>query len=293
MTFPPLRALVACLWLLAAASVSAGEKVPVFVSILPQKYFVERVGGNQVEVAVLVGPGHSPETYEPTPQQMAALHRARLFFRIGAPFERAWMDRVRSGHPELRIVDNRDGIPLRVLESTGESDDADRDHRHAQGKDPHIWTSPPLVKQMATQIRDALIMEAPEHRAAFESNHAVFAAELDALDREIRDRLANLQHRRFMVFHPAWGYFADTYDLQQIPIETAGKSPGPRTLAQLIEAAKNEGVRVIFVQAQFSDRAARAVAQAIGGRVEAIDPLAYDFPANLRHVANLIAEAGQ
>ena len=293
MTFPPLRALAACLWLLAAASVSAGEKVPVFVSILPQKYFVERIGGDQVEVSALVGPGQSPETYEPTPQQMAALHRTRLFFRIGAPFEQAWMDRVQRGNPALRVIDNRDDILLRELESAGESHDTEHDHSHTQGKDPHIWTSPPLVKQMAAQIRDALITEAPEHRTAFESNHAVFAAELDALDREIRDRLASLQHRRFMVFHPAWGYFADSYDLQQIPIEAAGKTPGPRTLANLIEAAKNEGVRVIFVQAQFSDRAARAVAQAIGGRVEAIDPLAYDFPANLRHVANLIAEASQ
>lgn len=293
MNFPQLRALLACLGLLYVATLSAGEKIPVFVSILPQKYFVERVGGALVEVSVLVEPGRSPETYEPTPQQMAALSRATLFFRIGAPFEQAWMERVQRANPILRIVDNRNGIALRELESNSDSEDADHDHRHTQGKDPHIWTSPPLVKQIAVQIRDTLIGSAPEHHHAFEKNYAAFAAELDNLDQEIRDRLATLQNRRFMVFHPAWGYFADTYGLRQIPIEAAGKSPGPRTLAHLIEGGRSEGVRVIFVQPQYSERAARAVAQAIDGRVEAIDPLAYDFPANLRRVANLIAETSR
>ena len=292
MPYPLLHAFLACLWLLTAPLASAGEKVSVFVSILPQKYFVERIGAGQVAVSLLVGPGRSPETYEPTPQQMARLSRAQLFFRIGAPFEQAWMDRVRRNNPSLRIIDNRDGIALRELESAGDGDDADHGHKHFEGKDPHIWTSPPLVKQISAQIRDALVAAAPAYRDAFEANYARFAAELEALDREIQNRVAPLQQRSFMVFHPAWGYFADTYGLQQVPIEVAGKSPGPRALGHLIETARNEGIRVVFVQAQFSDRAARAVAQAIGGRVEAIDPLAYDFLANLRQVANLIAEAG-
>jgi len=284
---PLLRAIATCGWLFCATAVSAGERLAVFVSILPQKYFVERVGGTEVEVSVLVGPGHSPETYEPTPQQMVRLNGARLFFRIGAPFEEAWMDRIRRGNPTLAILDQREGIELRKMESAGEADHAD--HAHTQGKDPHIWTSPPLVRHMAGQIRDALVAAAPDKQESFQHGYTALVAELDALDREIRERLRPLPERRFLVFHPAWGYFADAYGLQQISIEAEGKSPGPRTLAQLIDTTKASGIRLILVQNQFSDRSARAVAEAIGGRIEAVDPLAYDLPASLRRLAQLLA----
>jgi zinc transport system substrate-binding protein len=157
--------------------------------------------------------------------------------------------------------------------------------------DPHIWTDPLRVKQQAVNVRDGLIAVAPAERARFEAGYARYAAELDALDAELRQVLAGKTERQFMVFHPAWGYLARTYGLKQIPIEVEGKEPGPQALARLIDKAKADGVRVIFVQKQFSRSAADAVARAIGGEVVELDPLAEDFIGNTRIAVQAIARA--
>jgi zinc transport system substrate-binding protein len=274
----------------ALLGMARADELSVFVSILPQKYFVERVGGRQVAVSVMVGPGQSPETYEPTPNQLARLAGARVYFEIGIEFEEVWMKNIAAANPGMRVIDMRRGIPARELErSEGARAPAER-----QGlADPHVWTSPPLVKIMAANIRDTLSQLDPAHRAAYGANYEVFAADLDRLDHDIRVLLKNVSTRNFMVFHPAWGYFADSYGLQQIPIEAGGKEPGARTLAQVIDIGRRERIKVIFVQAQFSRRAAETIAQAIGARVVAADPLAEDYINNLRRVARQFAEAMQ
>jgi zinc transport system substrate-binding protein len=254
----------------------------VFVSILPQKYFVEHVGRDHVAVSVMVGPGQSPETYEPTPKQMAALSQTRLYFSIGVPFEDARLPRIQAANPALHIVPMQRGITrLPLSGSRGEP----------SGEDPHVWTSPPRVKIMAATIRDALIAVDPANRHDYETRYETFIAELDTLDREIRAVLAPAKGKSFMVFHPAWGYFADTYSLRQIPIEAEGKEPGAKSLAAVIELGKRQHVKVVFVQAQFSRRSAETVARAIGARVVAVDPLAKDYSRNLLRVARAFAEA--
>lgn len=256
------------------------EPLRIFVSVPPQKAFAEKVGGDHVEVRVMVRPGHSPATYEPTPKQIEALGKSALYVRIGVPFENAWMSRIRATNPAMRELDARAGIDLRILEGK-------------LAPDPHIWTSPPLVKQMAASIRDTLTVLDPANGENYANNYDAFAIELDALDRDIRALLEGLTNRRFLVFHPAWGYFAATYGLTQIPIEQEGKEPGARTLAELIQQARREKVKVIFVQPQFDEKSARQVARDIGGRVVAIDPLSADYLDNLRRVAQQIAEAAQ
>jgi zinc transport system substrate-binding protein len=273
---------------LTIAPAAAAGPINVYVSILPQKRFVERVGGEHVRVSVMVPPGRSPATYEPTPRQMAGLSDADLYVRIGVAFEEVWMDRLAAANPHMAVIDAREGITLRPVDRF----DGEDHHAHAGGrKDPHIWTAPPLVARMAATIRDALIEADPAHAADYRANHQAFAADLERLDADIRETLSGLDTRRFMVFHPSWGYFADAYGLTQVPIESEGKEPGPRLLARIIDQARAEDIRVIFVQKQFSRRDAQTVARAMDGRVVAVDPLAEDYLGNMREVAGAFAEA--
>ncbi len=261
--------------------------ISVFVSILPQKYFVERVAGDQAEVSVMVGPGDSPETYEPRPRQVAALSNARAYFQIGVPFEHVWMTRLRAANPEMLVIDTTAGIQRRSLEG---SPTTPSDHGRLLD-DPHVWTSPILVKSMAARVRDTFIDLDPAHAGDYERNFQQFAGDLDALDAEIRASLAPYAGRAFLVFHASWGYFADAYGLRQIPIEAEGKEPGPRTLARVISEARALKIRAVFVQPQFSRKSAEMIAQQIGGRVIAIDPLAENYIENMRRVAASIAQA--
>lgn len=275
----------------ALAAAAPETTLQVFVSVPPQKQFVERIGGEHVTVRTLVQPGQSPHSFEPTPSQVVAMADADLYVRAGMPFEDAWLKRIRSANPDLRVLDAREGIALVSLTDHDHEGEAHGQHVHQDGLDPHVWTSPPLVKVMAQHIRDTLADLDPAHAQDYAERYAAFAAELDALDAEIRARLADVTSRRFLVYHPAWGYFAQTYGLTQVPIEKEGKEPGARSMAALIDQARREGIEVIFVQPQFNRRAAEEVARAIGGRVVAIDPLAEDYLANMRTVTNLLDEA--
>jgi zinc transport system substrate-binding protein len=275
----PLRALLLLLALLPVAVQAA--VLDVVVSVLPLKTFVEKVGGGHVRARSMVQPGQSPHSFEPTPRQVSELARADLYVRTGMPFEEIWMARFRAANAKMRVLDARAGIRLRP------QPDAD----HGDEMDPHVWTSPPLAEIMAQNIRDTLAQMDPLHAADYAANYRVFAQQLRALDREIRSTLAGVRERRFMVFHPAWGYFAKTYGLTQIPVQREGKAPGAKALAALITQARRDGVKVVFVQPQFSARAARQLARAIGGRVESIDPLAPDYLDNMRRAARLVAQA--
>ena len=257
----------------------------VFVSILPQAEFVQRVGGERVDVAVLLPPGQSPATYEPSPRQMTKLGRAQVYFRIGVPFERALLRKIASAMPKLNIVDTSQGIKLRRMA-------AGHDHEHGAGAaDPHTWLDPKLVKIQAGTIAHALTALAPAHAAEFERNLQSFQAELDRLDAKIAATLAPLRGRELFVFHPAYGYFADAYGLKQVAVELEGKEPSARALGALIERAKARGVKVMFVQPQFSSKAAATVARAIGGAVVPMDPLARDYESNLESMAASVRAA--
>jgi zinc transport system substrate-binding protein len=261
----------------------------------------------------MVRAGFNPHTYDPTPQQISALADAVLYVRTGVPFEKAWMARIRGANPKMELLDAREGIALREVlahghdeegQGQGEAEGHGGDHGHeahqdeeeqaqAHGMDPHVWTSPALAIHMAGRIRDKLSELAPEHAMEFARNHDALVAELQALDEELHRLLDPLPNRKFMVFHPAWGYFADRYRLTQVAIEHEGKAPGARGLAALIDQAKQEGIKVLFVQPQFDKRQAQQVAQAIDGAVVAVDPLAADYIPNLRAVGHQFSRALQ
>jgi zinc transport system substrate-binding protein len=287
------------LLLLLLPAIGVAEPLRVFASVAPIQTFVQKIGGEHLDARVMVRPGFNPHTYDPTPQQISALAGTVLYVRTGMPFEIAWMDRIRSANPEMQVLDAREGITLREMEA--HAHDAEAFHVvhdiHASvidhQQDPHVWTSPPLVRHMVGRILEELNALAPRHAADFTRNHDALLAELDALDAELHSLLDPLPNRKFMVFHPAWGYLADHYGLIQVPIEHEGKSPGARALAALIEQAKQEKIKVVFVQPQFNKRQARQVAQAIGGVVVAVDPLAADYTNNMRRVGQQFAQALQ
>lgn len=273
-------------------SAAPAAVVKVFVSIPPQAFFVERVGGDRVEVEVMVPPGRSPHDYAPTPKQMAALSDADVYFSIGVAFEKAWLDRIAEANPRMRIVDTRKGIRLLPMSDHvawsvggGPKAVADLQAEHLGEPDPHIWMSPRLVKLQARTIYLALAEADPAGSADYERNFRRFVSDIDRVDNEILFALQDLGSRDLFVFHPAFGYFADAYQLNQVPVEIGGKEPSARQLAELISMAKERGVRVVFVQPQFSAAAARAIAEAIGGGVVPIDPLARDWLANLQDIA--------
>ncbi|MBN2051105.1 MAG: zinc ABC transporter substrate-binding protein [Spirochaetales bacterium] len=267
-----------------------GGRLGAFVSILPQKTFVERIGGDRVSVSVMVEPGKSPATYSPTPRQVSALGEAQVFFTIGVAFERAFLPAVQKNLKNLLIVDTSEGIEKRPIEGHDHGDEEDHGHE-AEEPDPHIWMSPVLVKKQAWIIAETLTKLDPAGAAYYRKNLESFITNLDTLDARLAEVLKPYAGQTIFVYHPAFGYFADRYGLKQVAIETGGKEPTPATLNEIIEHAKEEGVRVIFVQPEFPADSAAAVAAALNGSVVTVAPLAADYFENLERLAEALAGA--
>jgi zinc transport system substrate-binding protein len=264
--------LTACGTRAAAVREDSGSRVQVWVSIVPQKYFVERIGGDRVEVEVMVEPGFSPATYEPKPSQVGKLAEADVYVRIRVPFEEAWMSRIQAANENMQIVDQSNGI-----ERIGDTD-------------PHIWLSPRLAKVQAQNVYDGLVKVDPDGESVYRANLEAFLTDLDELDAEISATLSGLEVREFLVFHPAWSYFARDYDLEMIPVQIEGNDPSAAEMAELIEMARSRHIKVVFAQPEFSTRSAETIAREIGGRVLLISPLAPDWLENLQRVASTFAE---
>lgn len=269
----------------------AGEPVDVWVSILPQKYFAEKVAGGLARVSVMVPPGANPATYEPKPAQMRKMARSKIFFSIGVPFEKVWLKRVAAVNPGMQIVQTDRGIDKREMSTGDHPGERNLPEKNRSG-DPHIWLSPPLVKTQARAMADAFIRIDPAHKRTYEINLKKFETEIDRLDLELKKIFQqNPRGAEFLVFHPSWGYFADTYGLKQISVETEGKAPSAAEMAGLIMYCRDRGIRVVFVQPQFSARRAKTIAREIGGQVVFIDPLNKNWAENLRSVAAKVADA--
>ena len=267
-------------------------RIQVAVSVPPQAYFVDRIGGARVAVQVMIPPGASETSYSPSPRQLVALTRARLYVKVGHPaflFEANHIDRFLADHREIRVVDMSAGIePILEGEVEGRpespgffGEEPDEHAAHAGG-DPHVWVAPATVRVAAGNIARALSAVDPGHAGEYRRNLSTFLAEIDALDREIRADLAAGSTRRFMVYHPAWGYFAREYGLEQVAIETGGREPSAGRLIEMIDRGRRDGVRAVFVQRGFARKSAEVIAEAIGGEVVVVDPMAYDWIASLR-----------
>jgi zinc transport system substrate-binding protein len=306
----PLSSFALCfLFVIQLFPASALARSVVFVSIAPQKQFVQQIGGNLLTVEVLVPAGASPHTYEPKPSQMKTLATATAYFALGVDFETVWLKRIGGVNPAMTVIHTDAGIAkLAIDEHLDLHDHQERnqtrhqndavasptpEHHGDEGLDPHIWLAPSLVKQQAHVITDALVELFPEQASTFRHNRDAFIEQIDTLDRDLRATLAGRQGMQFLVFHPSWGYFAHEYGLQQVAVEVDGKNPKPAQLATLIEHAREHGIRVVFAQPQLSTKGAELIAREIDGEVITIDPLAEDWFSNLREVAKRLKDALQ
>lgn len=282
----------------AGVSEKSTPGLTVAVTILPQKQFVERIGGEHVNVIVLVPPGASPHTYEPTPKQMEEISQASVYVKVGSgvEFERAWMDKIRGVNPRMTIVDSSVGIRL----ITGVPDDEDMDaaqdtnpieSAEETGADPHIWLSPKTARIMVENTYRGLANADPLHRAEYRTNTDAYIRELDKLDADITEEISQNKIRTFMVYHPAWSYFASDYGLTQIPIETNGKDPSPAGIENLILQAKEDNITVIFASPEYSTKSASMIAHEIGGSVALVSPLEEDYLGNMRNILQALTRS--
>ena len=271
----------------------AGTVPVVTVSIMPQAYFVDRISGGRVRVLVLVGQGKDPHSYDPTPRQMAELSSSPLWLLVGADFERALRPKVAALYPKMAIVDTTGGIAYRKLEAhahAGEKSDA---AHGGGGLDIHVWLGRQAAKTMAANIRDALSTRDPAGASIYSANHDELVADIDAAWSTLARDLAPLRGKTVFVYHPSFGYLLDDFGIVQEAVETGGKEPTQKNLAALIDTARTDGARIIFVQPQFPASAAKTVADAIGGIVVEIDALAPDWLENIRRIGAALKKAAK
>lgn len=261
-------------------AVEDSGKPVIAVTIVPEQTFVEAVAGDLAEVIVMVPPGFSPANYEPTPAEREKLSEASLYFSIGVPTEQA------------NILPLLEDIPVVSLQDEVAAVYADRTFESGE-RDPHIWLSPKRVKVMVDVIARELGELDPDNKEQYQDNADAYMAELDAVDAQIKDALADVQNKKFVVYHPAFGYLADDYGLTMFALEEEGKEATPQHLQEMIDLAKNEDIRVIFYQEEIDSSQSEAYAEEIGGQALQLSPLAADYIDNLKRMAETMAEAMQ
>ena len=256
------------------------------VSIVPQKTFVKKIGGDEFEVNVLIPPGSSPATYTLLPSQLKEIAKSAVWFRIGyIGFEYAWKEKIEQNNPQMKVVDLSEGLDLiSADESEG------HDHEHPSGIDPHTWMSPALVKQMAKKIMDELTLLKPEKSEEFKINYLKFVKEIDLLNVDIRNELKEYAGKKIIVFHPSLAYFARDYHLEQYSLESGGKEPTPQHMARVVDMAKKENIKVIYIQNEFDRDHARVFAEEIGGKIIQVAPLDPSWEENLRTMTHIFID---
>ncbi len=250
------------------------------VSIEPLRYVAEAIAGKSYTLQTLIPPGASPEIYQPTPGQLKALSESKAYIHIGTlGFERLQAERIAENMPHLNSVPVSKGIPIIEDGCGGHSE---------EGGDPHIWTSPKNMKKMAQTICEALSRVDMDNVETFKENLAAFSHKMDSLDGVIRERLKDIPSRTFLIYHPALAYFAEDYGLHQLSVQHNGKEASAEHLTHIVEKCRQEKVRVVFVQKEYSANVARTMAQEIGAEVVEINPLSYDYEKELMQIVSAL-----
>lgn len=276
----------------------------VTVTIEPQRFFAGKIAGDKFKINCVVPAGQSPETYDPTPQQMIQVGKSIAYLRIGSiGFEQAWMDKIRENNPKLEIFDTSEGMKLLTdaEEDAHAHDHAAHDHdahagedahhhHHHGGVDPHIWSSMAGAKVVAWNTLNAFIALDPDNTEYFWKNYNELVDEIDKTETEIKQLLDPLTDRTFIIYHPALTYFANEFNLTQLCIEMDGKEPSPAQLKMLVETARENNARVVFIQQEFDQKNAELIAKETGCKLTVINPLAYDWSKEMIHIAKALAD---
>lgn len=258
--------------------------ISIFVSIGPHLDFCQQIGGDRISVKLLLPPGKSPATYAPSPQKIQDLSRAQLFFKVGLPFEKALLKKIKALPKHPQIIDTQAGITLQPMQK-----EKHNEHQHPQANlDPHSWLDPRLALKQATTIYAALSRIDPEGKELYLNNLNALAKKLKVFHENLAMVLEPFSETTIFVYHPAFGYFARAYKMHQLAVEIEGKKPKAKALAEFIKKAKAKRTRVIFVQPQFDQQSAKKIADMLNCTVISIDPLARDYCANLKHIAETI-----
>lgn len=269
--------------LLSMAGTALAGPLKAVAPVVPQKYFVERIGGGRVTVSALIGPGREPDLFDPSPREIAAISGADVYFRSAFAFEKTMASKLSSINPRLHFVDLNEGVALRIMEDGHEEE--------AGGPDPHTWLSPRIAALQAKIIAKTLSRLDPEGKAEYEKNLTALLADLEKLDRETRELLSGLKKREIFVYHPAYGYFTDAYGLAQVPVESGGHEPGAKAYGKLLDRARKAGISTVFAGPQSSGRPARAFAGELGAKLVLLDPLRADYLENMKYMAQEIRKA--
>ncbi len=275
--------------------VNETEKPVITVSVTPQKYLVEQLAGDLVEVNVMIPPGASPATYEPTFSQLRWLDRSDIYLKMGyLGFEQSWMEKIEEVNPEMEIIDLSTGIAL-IGEETHEDysplHSGEMHHGHRHGIDPHIWMSVHNVKRMGELIHSELIDLLPGDVPKLEDRWDHFGDLLDTLHHSIKMILAGKEDEHFMIYHPALSYFARDYHLHQHALEIEGKAPSPAHMKRMADLGTEKEIRVILIQKEFNRENAEVLASSIGAEIIQIDPLDNDWYAQMVYIARKLAES--
>ncbi len=269
------------------ATVCYSAEIPLVVgtTIPPQKYFLEQIGKERIKVITLIPPNADPHTYEPKPEEVKGLKDAKAYFAIGnLEIELIWLERIKKLFPNMKVFSTVEGIKLREGEKHSH-------HGKMEGADPHVWLSPSFVMLSSRTICKYLMEIDPEGTEIYEKNYKEWISRLVALDIEILKLLSPYRGKKFLIYHPAWGYFADAYGLTQIPVEKEGKPPGPGDLKSIISFIKENNIKTLFVTSPTAPTEAKKLADNLKLKLVTIDPLVYEWDKNLKDVTNLLIES--
>lgn len=291
-------ALILCLSAVSCAGTASkngtGGRLVVAVGIVPLASFVKAVGGDLVDVVTMIPPGNSPENYQPTMQVMRTVSDARLYFSLDLPTETAGiLPKLPEFNKNIRIVDLQEAVAKAYpLLASAHHDEDEYEDEHGD-VDHHIWLSPRRAVTMVKAVAAELSAMDEKNRSVYEANALRTVGELEALDHEIAQKLSSLKNRSFIIYHAAYAYFADDYDLDMVNIQIAGKQATASDLRRVIDYAKTNKIKTVFYQQEFDSNQAQTVASEIGGVAVSVEPLSGDYAAALRRLVDALLATGR